>query len=84
MINPPINKLRKVSVMHVPVSSTLITSNVKSFVSRFHRDEKGQSTMEILLLLFIAGMVIYFINEKGKTITEKLTETITEILGFSF
>jgi hypothetical protein len=70
--------------MQVPVSSTLTTSNFKSFVAHLHRDEKGQSTMEILLLLFVAGLVIYFIHEKGTSITSTLTQKIAEILGFNF
>lgn len=57
---------------------------IVSTITRFHYNDKGQSAMEILLLLFIAGLVIYFLNEQGQSITSNIRSKINDILKFGF
>ncbi len=56
---------------------------IRSSVQRFHRNDSGQSTMEIILLLFIAGIVIVFLTQGGSSITEKVNGVINEIMNFN-
>jgi hypothetical protein len=62
----------------------LASRRIVSTVTRFHHNDKGQSAMEILLLLFIAGLVIYFLNEQGQSITTNIRSKINDILKFGF
>lgn len=62
----------------------LTSRRIVSTVTRFHSNDKGQSAMEILLLLFVAGLVIYFLNEESNSIVNSVRDKIKEIIGFNF
>jgi len=57
---------------------------IRSSVQRFHRNDSGQSTMEIILMLLIAGLIMAFLTDAGKDIQEKVSASLQKILNFSF
>lgn len=54
-----------------------------SEIKAFHKGEQGLTTMEVLLLLFIAGITIYALSEGGMTIVNNVSQKVTQLLGLN-
>jgi hypothetical protein len=62
--------------------SDIFTHQLRGIASRFHRDENGQNTMEIMIILFIAVIALVFLTQAGNEIITKVGESIKSILTF--
>jgi Flp pilus assembly pilin Flp len=57
-------------------------ARAKGSMSRFQRDEVGAtSTIEKLLILFVAAVIIIILLAYGKDVFNKVKQKICEILG---
>jgi hypothetical protein len=54
---------------------------LRAEIKAFHNEEQGMTTMEVLMILFIAGVAIYALSNMGKGVFEKVAEYVHKLLS---
>jgi hypothetical protein len=66
----------------VDVSLDGLKQQLEAELMAFHNDEAGLNTVETIMLLFIAGVILYAVNLTGKDIWQKTSTKIKALLDF--